>query len=231
MTWVKRDVVTLSTNEKTDLQKFGQSLRLKNSHVFPHVKEELGYYQHLYILSNEKPSIGDWSINLNSPHPHKELCRIDNKKELDNYINNPKNKCRKIIATTDKSLIMKKDIVGGFKTGLALPQPSQFFIKVFVESHYGSEPITQVMVEYEVDGTTCGYEDTHGLGTCDGACQGFCDWRHLLKLKVNPKDNTISIRKVKNSWNREEVIELIEKFCFENCDTDYDNEKWIEDNL
>jgi len=52
------------------------------------------------------------------------------------------------------------------------------------------------------------------------------------KLKVNPKDNTITIKKLKDSWNKDEVIELIYKYCKEitQCISEKD-EKWIEENL
>jgi hypothetical protein len=52
-------------------------------------------------------------------------------------------------------------------------------------------------------------------------------------LKVNPKDNTITIRKIKDNWNREEVINLIQKL--ETDGADYFGQKfleqWIENNL
>ena len=54
-------------------------------------------------------------------------------------------------------------------------------------------------------------------------------------MKVNPKDNTITIKKVKDSWNREEVIELISDWTRMksglniNLPDNFDN--WIETNL
>lgn len=42
-----------------------------------------------------------------------------------------------------------------------------------------------------------------------------------FSLKINPKDNTISIRKVKNSWNREELQPIID-FIKEIADDDLD---------
>lgn len=53
------------------------------------------------------------------------------------------------------------------------------------------------------------------------------------ELKVD-KNNTITIRKIKDSWNRKEVIELIEKFSMSaSCIVeDYNNvENWIKENL
>ena len=51
------------------------------------------------------------------------------------------------------------------------------------------------------------------------------------RVKVNPKDTTITIKKVKDSWNREEVIELIK--CFDRgINRPITNvNKWIEENL
>ena len=54
------------------------------------------------------------------------------------------------------------------------------------------------------------------------------------KLKINPKDNTITIRKLKDSWNREEVVELLNNFaeyCQKHDDNSYKSNKWIEENL
>lgn len=61
------------------------------------------------------------------------------------------------------------------------------------------------------------------------------------RLKINPKDNTITIKKVKDSYSREEVIELLKLFNddfgklsligdFKHKDIPKIN-KWIEENL
>lgn len=46
-------------------------------------------------------------------------------------------------------------------------------------------------------------------------------------------DNTIITKKIKNSWNREEIIELIKKYSSEACGQPWfeDDDKWIEKNL
>jgi len=95
------------------------------------------YINHLYFTSKEKPKVGDWSINLNSPHKHMELCKIDNDIELERYVNKDGNDCRKIIATTDKSLnqygIMcaDKNIA---RPCVNIPQPPQSFLKEYVSA-------------------------------------------------------------------------------------------------
>ena len=65
-----------------------------------------------------------------------------------------------------------------------LPKPSQSFIEKYIEKYNKGEQITDVLVEY---------------------------WAHTEEhpqLKINPKDNTITIKPVKDSWNREEVVQL-----------------------
>jgi hypothetical protein len=57
------------------------------------------------ITNLERPKVGDWSINLNSPYTHKELCKIDNQIELDEYVNKEGNDCQKVVLTDDEDLI------------------------------------------------------------------------------------------------------------------------------
>jgi hypothetical protein len=59
----------------------------------------------MYIISDEEIKEGDWSINLNSPYAHKEVCRIDNQIELERYVQKTVNNCKKIILTDNKDLI------------------------------------------------------------------------------------------------------------------------------
>ena len=55
-----------------------------------------------------------------------------------------------------------------------------------------------------------------------------------LRLKINPKYNTITIKKIKDNWNREEVVKLLFK-CKDFLQT-YNKEsisfdKWIKETL
>ena len=54
----------------------------------------------------------------------------------------------------------------------------------------------------------------------------FRNWNEVLK--VNKKDNTITIKKVKEYWDREEVINLLDLILFEK---DLNFDKWIAENL
>jgi hypothetical protein len=122
---------------------------------------------------------------------------------------------RKIIATTNKSL--------------GLPQPSLSFIEKYVEEYNKGNIITEVLVEYvEIDG----YGNIENHQT---------HYRELIP-KVNPKDNTITIKKVKDSWSREEVEKLLNDlhlFVRNNCTSNRETritvskltKQWIEENL
>lgn len=188
-------------------------LRLNNNGKLsfePHIKG-LSYdglihtYQHLYITSDEKIEEGDWMFHKLDKHP----IKFDG----DNSGRFPYG-YKKIISSTDKSL--------------NLPQPSQEFIEVFIREWNKDNKIEDVLVEYELNIPENANKFPHFKVEVVR-----CVWEEDYRLKINPKDNTITIRKVKDSWSREEVISLIKKYSKEACgqpwfDTD---DKWIEENL
>ena len=183
--------------------------------------------QHLYFLSDEEIKEGDWyiafgnsGISLLQCYKVKDgfLVATDTEKySFDTY------KCKKIIATTDPSLVISEfshysqDLmkVAVYKNR-SLPRPSDSFIKKYCE--LGG--IDEVLVEYEEVKSEYNYPG----------------W---FRLKEAP-DNTITIKPIKNSWNKEEVINKIKKFNDEamliagivtkvlNQDS---LDKWIEENL
>ena len=154
---------------------------------------------HLYILSDEEIKEEDWSY---SPKGTPSIQRIDRQVCQDRRDYG----WRKIIATTDSSLTPLVDILdsnGESKAEVQLPTLSQGFIEKFISEYNKGNIIQEVMVEYNVD------------------YSNFTDWKedekgtyveHLTNLKINPKDNTITIKKVKESWNREEVKYLLSRF-------------------
>ena len=86
---------------------------------------------------------------------------------------------KKIIATTDSSL--------------QLPKSSKEFIQAYIKAYNEGKPITKVLVEYK---DWCDYDDDCTWGGLDKS-----DW----KLKIN-SFNEIIIKKVKDSWTREEMF-------------------------
>jgi len=139
---------------------------------------------------------------------------------------------KKIIATTDSSLLLPlitfKEWDGKPRN---LPQPSPEFIQKYIKAYNERNPITEVMVEYEDNHTinrnchNCGYyrhSKAWGEYLCRNEYKSFssCDrsvlyWTPsddvVYQPKVN-KDNTITIRRVKDSWTREEVETLLQGF-------------------
>ena len=73
------------------------------------------------------------------------------------------------------------------------PQPSSGFVKKWIEEANKDNIITDVLVEYEY----------------------LLDDRAVLpywNLKVNTKDNTITIKKLKETYNKEELCQILEKY-------------------
>lgn len=230
-------VVMLPTNEKSKLvlsfkeKSFNQLTESKLALI-----KEANYQlsniqsQHLYIISDDEIKEGDWIFANQGVH---KVTDIKDDKYPYGTLNHKGDKIyhhnswKKIIATTDTSLndgIQKGKIYNPSFKGtkyepIIIPQPSQQFIKKYIESYNKGNIITDVLVEYE-KATYDKWFDNGGQPVFD-------------TLKINPKDNTITIKKLKDSWNREEVIELIKRFNSESAgnvwfDTD---EEWIEENL
>lgn len=194
--------------------------------------------QHLYIISDDDIKEGDYTY-----HPILGLGKIkliDNvecfvtikKHDKDGSVitpwkNNLKDKLKKIIATTDNSLIIKVESPKGIWWDTSLSQPSQQFITKYIEEYNKGNVITDVLVEYDVITLNEDWSQRPVIVTNE------------YKLKINPKDNTITIKKLKDSWNREEVKQLLIDCCSEvSCEDGKllgkepnDLYKWIEANL
>ena len=206
-------VVMIPTNEKA---KFGDLILTptypQKLLIFEHQKcTEVS--QHLYFLSDEEIKEGDWFI-MNSCIVRQ--CSLHKGDILDTIGGlHHESVCKKIIATTDRSLTIAATSSGRYV--YHLPQPSQSFIEKFVKEYNKSNVITEVMVEYEWNKTG---RKIRKLDVFD----------HILK--INP-DNTIDINMPKDSWSREEVVELIQKYSKECTGWSWfeTDEKWIEENL
>lgn len=170
--------------------------------------------QHLYIISDDEIKEGDWFINLFNNVVVQAHNWI--------YVST----CKKIIATTDTSLKINnitRQLENDAPNIISLPQPSQQFIEKYIESYNNGEVITNVLVDYKTNILYPMIENNN------------------LILKVNTKDNTITIKKLKDNWNLEEIKSILLQFakdCNENEDLiryynrDYKNlNNWIQKNL
>ncbi len=102
--------------------------------------------------------------------------------------------CKKVIATTDTLFVPTEDMINPY-----LPKPTEQFIQQFVDSYIQGNQITKVKVDYE---SSIRESKQHNYSEIDV--------RNSSTLIVN-NDNTINIELIneKQSWSREEVIELI----------------------
>ena len=94
-------------------------------------------------------------------------------------------------------------------------KPSDSFISKYIEEYNKGNQITDVLVEYKWNGGRAG------------------DYKMIPKID---SDNTITIKKVKDSYSREEVINLLYKYNDGIIDrysqlTNKDLNKWIKENL
>lgn len=135
--------------------------------------------QHLYVLSDDEISGGDWFYNLLTKTIEQATDWI--------YVSN----CKKIIATTDTTITNDYSTSGV----LFVPQIHQAFIELYAEQYDKGNIITEVDVEYEVKAST------------DSLVPEI--WN---ELKIN-LDNTINISLIKDSWNRDELPNLIINIC------------------
>ena len=216
---LKKIPVVMLPTEKASSLFLGLTGRLKfdNKQLSTHPKI---INQHLYFLSDEEIKEGDWVYN----HILNDVVQIKTS-HIQNPINffteiNKLKHAKKIIATTDESLFEQifyhpdGAIIGGIESYKLLPRPSQSFIERFMEKYNVGTPITHVMVEYV---------------NLEPNEQGL-----ILKIA---KDNTITIKPVKDSWTRKEhekdlrdLAQLISnKHRF--GDGVFDVDKWIEQNL
>lgn len=144
--WKNCEVVMLSINRKANL--VGKHLVLnKEGKLYIWDTDKLGVQnslpiQHLYILSDEEIKEGDYYLD-----EHNNIGKAF-KNNAGFYRN-----CKKIIATTDKSLIIKNDCDCGATTyeGCSqclkqVPQLPQSFIKKFVEEYNKGNIITETKV-------------------------------------------------------------------------------------
>ena len=151
---------------------------------------------HLYILSDSEIKEGDWFYS--EFKGEKRILKY-------NHLVIPFPKDKKIIACTDSSLWEHDDTVPYPKTRPALPQLSKDFIQSFVDAYNRGTPIIEVLVEYEFPETIT--VSKHLLLT--GSDEEWAE-RNAQAIPKISQDNTITIKQVKDTYTREEVVQLCE---------------------
>lgn len=185
---------------------------------------------HLYFVNDDEIKEGDWYL---SPKNTLSKCIKVGKNyiaslECGSYM---QKSCKKIIATTDKSLTIKivdrsksKPIDSGIRDKykkIHLPQPSQAFIEKYCKVGGIDEILVEYggnIVEFQNFCSDLGFSYDSAFGWYENTNPGHrpntstLEERFNNKLKVD-SHNTITIHPIKDSWSREEV-EIICKQAF-----------------
>jgi hypothetical protein len=218
----KHWVVMLPTQDKAPIALGENDLMIYNRFGMDYIPNQNDSFtnHHIYVLSDNKIEDGDW-------YYHGSLKLIGQAKVILKK-NNPE--WRKIIATTDKLICDYTEITHPTHDNsrpILLPQLSLNFIEEFVSDYNKGNPITHALVEMRCG---CG-GNPHKMG-----CEAKDDSN--LFVKINPKDNTIIIKKCKDNYNREEVESLIRKvwnkaalYGFQNENSKHYLDDWIKNNL
>lgn len=159
--------------------------------------------QQLYVVSDDVIKEGDWVIS-----------KLGSLSQVFGFLGRCKEEGYKKVIATDNINIKMFTGIQNLANAPSHPHLPQSFIEEYVESYNNGSPIEKVMVEYEKY-----YHDEFGGNN------------HGYRLKINPKNNTITIKQVKDSWSREEIVELLYKSRFHIKSSDEKFDKWIEENL
>ena len=209
--------------ESTHIRTYGN----KQGLLYLKEKLKMGYIldgvtcRHLYITSDEEPKIGEQCLYNDKEGNHAFIEIFDKGEIFTPHL------CRKIIATTDKKLIIndwvgviEHKLEGKYEDSNYVPQLEQSFLK-----EYCKNPDGKWCVEYDMKLPYC---------TKIRCLLPNCSCTDVLTLKLN-QDNTITIHPIKDSWSREEVINILHQYSEETYDKYKEDLKirndWIKENL
>ena len=164
--------------------------------------------KNIHVLSTNKPSrlVYDTNDDLNltsmkmvqefsNKKVHIYITSDEEIKDGDYYYDNIVLQVRQWKSFMIYNKLQHKKIIATTDASLGLPQPSQQFIEKYIEEYNKGNVITDVLVEYEY----------------------LLDDRTVLpywKLKMNTKNNTITItiKKLKETYSKDEVYQILEKY-------------------
>lgn len=168
--------------------------------------------QHFYIISEDTIKENDWFLEDNRVHisndtnPNWVLRKCVSVKngwifyDKEESIGCNPDWSKKVIATTNKFIRIEQTINNIFGKNY-LPFLSEPFIKKYIKEYNKNNQITDIRVEYEklsLEGIlyeSIYYDDEEGIPT--------------YRVKVN-RDNTITIKKLKTNYTKEELIIAME---------------------
>jgi len=172
--------------------------------------------QNLYIISDDEIKESNY-IKFHVKPINKKWIHQVTKQDLIDYPN-INNEGYKVLASTDSSLKIESEIDAYYRNGVgganSLPQPSKQFIEEYIEKYNKGNVISDVLVEYTCISKCIICGKTEYIWGCQDnkmPNEPKCETDFFTNLKVN-SDNTITIKSIKDSWDREEVIELLNNF-------------------
>jgi N-acetylmuramoyl-L-alanine amidase len=208
------DVVMLPTDKSSKLVLNNKKELWFNTDIS--CKSGLAHPQHLYILSNDEIKEGDWfhlDMSDNRPNPD-EIHQMgnDNKSKTGgiNFSNNSawSKCCKKVIATTDSSLIIKDncDCLATTFEGCSqcierIPQIPQSFIEQFITEYNKDNVINKVLVKVVDNGEEDWIGDDYN---------GEPFWNEKWEIKLN-QNNEIFIVIESEQETLEEAAEIFGK--------------------
>ena len=220
----------LPTEDKSSLFTSKRDDKL-HYHFKGHTPNNIKSYQHLYFTSDEEIKEDDWYIDSSSDLTTVQQCKAKPSKALQEEIN-----CRKIVATTDKSLKIKLNhFINNYdkkNVEILLPQIHQSF----VEEYAKAEGIDEVLLECDWIGARCvlcGFDKDNNECINRADCpKKYFGGEEILKTDQN---NCVIIHPVKSKlYTEEEVIQIIynSSYVLSNGDTTKGHaDNWIKENL
>ena len=170
--------------------------------------------QHLYILSDDEIKEGDWVYDTITNTIQKAMYSHEILKR----------DFKKIIATTDTLIIANmsdSNAVREIDFDIEVPKPSNSFISKYIEEYNKDNQIIDVLIEYSKEWVGKEYVD-------DIDAYGYDKFEKRLKIN---SDNTITIKKLKNSYSREEVEKLVINALKTRVVWQSEIDNWIKENL
>lgn len=148
-------VIMLATDEKANVEDIVMS-KFKDIHVV--TKNDGKEYlktttkQHLYIISDDCIYVGDWYLDLSMKTSDYGVHKCDSER-LKEVTYKFKSTAKKIIATTNKSLIIHKEIAGsdkdsnnnwGIQEHMVLPKLPDTFIEKYINYYNSGKQIMEI---------------------------------------------------------------------------------------
>ena len=209
MTFKRKQVVMLPTNEKAKVGQF-----------------EIFSYDETSMIEGKdwkgKINCGGVVVNIPALKQTKQHLYILSDEEIETKDDWFYNIFTKVIFQvkdfTEYDLKQHKKIIATTDESLNLPQLPYSFINKYVKGYNEGNFVTEIMVEYKdflINQSRLGLPNIIER-----------------RIKVKSKDNTITIKKIKDIWTRAEVIALHKLNC-ERLTNAYTSEdiKWIKENL